>query len=73
MNTDALVQHFAEQTHPDELEQFDRSTLSQLLKEHETPFLVLDLQEVEYQYHALQNALPGVSLFTPLNLWRIRR
>lgn len=63
MNTDALVQHFAEQTHPDELEQFDRSTLSQLLKEHETPFLVLDLQEVEYQYHALQNALPGVSLF----------
>jgi len=63
LNTAELVQHFAEQTHPDELEQFDRSTLRDLLTQHETPFLVLDLQEVEYQYSALQKALPGVELF----------
>ncbi|MDG6779008.1 type III PLP-dependent enzyme [Thiomicrorhabdus sp. zzn3] len=63
MNREELVQHFAEQTHPDELEQFDRSTLKELIQQHETPFLVLDLQEVEYQYRALQNALPGVELF----------
>lgn len=63
MNREELVQHFAEQTHPDELERFDRATLEELIQRHETPFLVLDLQEVEYQYRALQKALPGVELF----------
>ena len=58
-----LEQYFAEQTHPDELEQFDRASLKELVTQHETPFLVLDLQEVEYQYLALQAALPGVKLF----------
>ncbi|WEJ62987.1 type III PLP-dependent enzyme [Thiomicrorhabdus lithotrophica] len=58
-----LEQHFAEQTHPDELEQFDRASLKELVAEHETPFMVLDLEEVEYQYLALQAALPGVKLF----------
>ena len=58
-----LEQYFAEQTHPDELELFDRASLKELVAQHETPFLVLDLQEVEYQYLALQAALPGVKLF----------
>ena len=58
-----LEQHFAEQTHPDELELFDRASLKELVAQHETPFLVLDLEEVEYQYLALQAALPGVKLF----------
>ena len=58
-----LEQHFAEQTHPDELEQFDRASLKELVAQHETPFMVLDLEEVEYQYKALQAALPGVKLF----------
>lgn len=59
----ALEQLFAEQTHPDELEHFDRASLRQLVSQHETPFMVLDLQEVEYQYRSLQEALPGVTLF----------
>lgn len=63
MDKQALVQHFAERSHPDELEQFDRASLEQLVAENETPFMVLDLQEVEYQYRALQKALPGVKLF----------
>lgn len=63
MDSEELVQHFAEQTHPDELEQFDRASLEELVRQHETPFMVLDLQEVEYQYKALQAALPGVQLF----------
>lgn len=63
MNTEELVQHFAEQTHPDELELFDRKSLQELVEQHETPFMVLDLQEVETQYRALQHALPGVELF----------
>lgn len=58
-----LEQHFAEQTHPDELEQFDRASIHELLEKHETPFMVLDLEEVEYQYKALQAALPAVELF----------
>ena len=58
-----LEQYFAEQTHPDELELFDRASLKELVAQHETPFLVLDLEEVEYQYLALQAALPGVKLF----------
>ncbi|WP_024850309.1 type III PLP-dependent enzyme [Hydrogenovibrio kuenenii] len=63
MDSQELVQHFAEQSHPDELEQFDRASLEELVRQHETPFMVLDLQEVEYQYNALQEALPGVKLF----------
>ncbi len=63
MDTQALVQHFAEQSHPDELELFDRKSLQELVEQHETPFMVLDLEEVEYQYKALQAALPGVELF----------
>ena len=58
-----LEQLFAEQTHPDELELFDRASLKELVAQHETPFMVLDLEEVEYQYKALQAALPGVKLF----------
>ncbi|WP_321324868.1 type III PLP-dependent enzyme [Thiomicrorhabdus sp.] len=61
-----LEQHFAEQTHPDELELFDRASLKELVAQHETPFLVLDLQEIEYQYNALQAALPVVKLFYAL-------
>lgn len=63
MNTEKLVQHFAEQTHPDELELFDRKSLQELVEQNETPFMVLDLQEVETQYRALQKALPNVELF----------
>lgn len=63
MDNEALIQHFAEQTHPDELEQFDRKSLQELVEQHETPFLVLDLDEVSYQFNALQKALPGVQLF----------
>ena len=58
-----LEQLFAEQTHPDALELFDRASLKELVAQHETPFMVLDLEEVEYQYKALQAALPGVKLF----------
>lgn len=66
MDSQELVQHFAEQSHPDELEQFDRASLEELVAKHETPFMVLDLEEVDYQYKSLQAALPGVKLFYAL-------
>ena len=66
MNNIELEQHFAEETHPDVLEQFDRASLEELVAKHETPFMVLDLSEVEYQYKSLQAALPGVKLFYAL-------
>lgn len=62
----AIVEQFAEETHPDVLEQFDRASLNELVEKHETPFMVLDLEEVDYQYKSLQAALPGVKLFYAL-------
>lgn len=64
--TQQFVETFAEQTHPDVLEQFDRASLEELVAKHETPFMVLDLEEVDYQYKSLQAALPGVKLFYAL-------
>ena len=66
MNNEELEQHFAEESHPDVLEQFDRASLEELVAKHETPFMVLDLSEVEYQYKSLQAALPGVKIFYAL-------
>ncbi|WP_319380284.1 type III PLP-dependent enzyme [Thiomicrorhabdus sp.] len=66
MDTQDILQHFAEQTHPDELQQFDRSSLQELVTKHETPFMVLDLEEVDYQYKSLQAALPDAKLFYAL-------
>ena len=45
---------------------FDRESLEGLVAKYETPFMVLDLSEVEYQYKSLQAALPGVKLFYAL-------
>ena len=64
--TQQFVETFAEQTHPDVLEQFDRASLEELVAKHETPFMVLDLEEVDYQFKSLQAALPGVKLFYAL-------
>ncbi|CAN8140735.1 type III PLP-dependent enzyme [Thiomicrorhabdus sp. 6S2-11] len=66
MDTQDIIQHFAEQTHPDELQQFDRASLQELVAKHETPFMVLDLEEVDYQYKSLQAALPTAKLFYAL-------
>ncbi|QKI89981.1 type III PLP-dependent enzyme [Thiomicrorhabdus xiamenensis] len=66
MDTQDIIQHFAEQTHPDELEQFDRASLQELVAKHETPFMVLDLEEVDYQFKSLQAALPNTKLFYAL-------
>ena len=64
--TQQFVDTFAEQSHPDVLEQFDRASLEELVAKHDTPFMVLDLEEVDYQYKSLQAALPGVKLFYAL-------
>jgi len=61
-----LVESFAEQTHPDVLQEFDRASLEELVAKHETPFMVLDLEEVDYQFKALQAALPNAKLFYAL-------
>ncbi len=61
-----IVERFAEESHPDVLEEFDRASLEELVSKHETPFMVLDLSEVDYQYKSLQAALPGVKLFYAL-------
>jgi ornithine decarboxylase len=66
MDTQTIVGSFAEQSHPDVLETFDRASLEELVAKYETPFMVLDLSEVEYQYRSLQAALPGVKLFYAL-------
>ncbi|QCU89387.1 type III PLP-dependent enzyme [Thiomicrorhabdus sediminis] len=66
INHTELEQLFAEETHPDVLQEFDRASLQELVEKHETPFMVLDLSEVEYQYKSLQAALPGVKLFYAL-------
>ena len=66
MNKHMIAETFAEQSHPDVLELFDRESLEDLVAKHETPFMVLDLSEVEYQYKSLQAALPGVKLFYAL-------
>lgn len=62
----SIVEQFAEESHPDVLQQFDRASLEELVAKHETPFMVLDLEEVDYQYKSLQAALPGVKLFYAL-------
>ncbi|WP_178861988.1 type III PLP-dependent enzyme [Thiomicrorhabdus cannonii] len=66
MDKQSIVEQFAEESHPDVLEQFDRASLEELVAKHETPFMVLDLEEVDYQYKSLQAALPGVKLFYAL-------
>jgi ornithine decarboxylase len=66
MNQQDVVESFAEQSHPDVLEEFDRASLEELVEKHETPFMVLDLSEVDYQYKSLQAALPGVKIFYAL-------
>jgi ornithine decarboxylase len=66
MDKQTIVESFAEQSHPDVLEQFDRASLTDLVAKHETPFMVLDLEEIDYQYKSLQAALPGVQLFYAL-------
>ena len=40
--------------------------LGDLVEKHETPFMVLDLSEIDYQYKSLQAALPGVKIFYAL-------
>ena len=66
MKRQDIIESFAEQSHPDVLEEFDRASLKELVDKHETPFMVLDLSEVDYQYKSLQAALPGVKLFYTL-------
>lgn len=66
MDKQTIVESFAEQSHPDVLETFDRASLEELVEKHETPFMVLDLSEIDYQYNSLQAALPGVKLFYAL-------
>lgn len=66
MNKLTMVESFAEQSHPDVLEEFDRASLEELVVKHDTPFMVLDLSEVEHQYKSLQAALPGVKIFYAL-------
>ncbi|MDH5473846.1 MAG: type III PLP-dependent enzyme [Gammaproteobacteria bacterium] len=66
MDKQTIVESFAELSHPDVLETFDRASLEELVAKHETPFMVLDLSEVDYQYQSLQAALPGVKLFYAL-------
>ena len=64
MPKQTTAESFAELSHPDMLEEFDRASLGELVEKHEAPFMVLDLSEVEYQYKSLRAALPGVKLFT---------
>ncbi|HPQ94691.1 MAG: type III PLP-dependent enzyme [Thiothrix sp.] len=66
MDTQEIVERFAEESHPDVLQEFDRASLEELVAKHETPFMVLDLSEVDFQYRSLQAALPGVTLFYAL-------
>ncbi len=66
MTKQTIVESFAELSHPDVLEEFDRASLEELVAKYETPFMVLDLSEVEYQYKSLKAALPGVKLFYAL-------
>ena len=66
MEQQDVVESFAEQSHPDVLEEFDRASLRDLVEKHETPFMVLDLSEIDYQYKSLQAALPGVKIFYAL-------
>lgn len=66
MEQQDVVESFAEQSHPDVLEEFDRASLEELVEKHETPFMVLDLSEIDYQYKSLQAALPGVKIFYAL-------
>ncbi|MBC8209863.1 MAG: type III PLP-dependent enzyme [Gammaproteobacteria bacterium] len=66
MDKQTIIESFAEQSHPDVLQMFDRSSLEELVAKHETPFMVLDLSEIDYQYKSLQAALPGVKLFYAL-------
>jgi ornithine decarboxylase len=66
MEKQDVVESFAEQSHPDVLEEFDRASLEELVEKHETPFMVLDLSEVDYQYKSLQAALPSVKIFYAL-------
>ena len=66
MEQQDVVESFAEQSHPDVLEKFDRASLGDLVEKHETPFMVLDLSEIDYQYKSLQAALPGVKIFYAL-------
>jgi ornithine decarboxylase len=66
MDKQTIVETFAEQSHPDVLETFDRHSLEELVEKHETPFMVLDLSEAEYQYKSLQAAMPGVKIFYAL-------
>ena len=66
MEQQDVVDSFAEQSHPDVLEEFDRASLGDLVEKHETPFMVLDLSEIDYQYKSLQAALPGVKIFYAL-------
>lgn len=66
MNKDLIAESFAEQSHPDVLQEFDRASLEELVAKHDTPFMVLDLSEVDYQYKSLQAALPNVKLFYAL-------
>ena len=66
MKQQDVVDSFAEQSHPDVLEEFDRASLGDLVEKHETPFMVLDLSEIDYQYKSLQVALPGVKIFYAL-------
>lgn len=66
MEQQDVVESFVEQSHPDVLEEFDRASLRDLVEKHETPFMVLDLSEIDYQYKSLQAALPGVKIFYAL-------
>ncbi len=66
MDKQTIVERFAEQSHPDVLETFDRASLEELVEKHETGFMVLDLSEAEYQYKSLQAAMPGVKIFYAL-------
>ncbi len=63
MDSQALNHHFASHGHPAALSDYDRAVLRQLAEIHGTPLLVLDLEQVDRQYHALSEALPDVKLF----------
>ncbi len=62
MDTKKLTQQFAEQAHPDILQNFDRERLAELADEHGTPLLILDEAKIEQQYRSIAEALPGVRL-----------
>lgn len=58
-----LAASLEEIAYPDLLAEYDREELRNLADIHQTPLLIMNLENVDRQYHALKNALPGVELY----------